>query len=96
LLPGVQGNEEFLEELQSMGAQFREVEVLRYPRPFTLREELERFSSRIYSDSWEIPDAIFDASLQELRTWVEREYGELDQKHEDEVRFSMDVARFES
>ena len=77
-----------------MSANVTEVEVMRYPLKFTLREELERFESRIYSDSWEIPDALFDASLKELRAWVERKYGDLDDAHEEEVRFSIDVARF--
>ncbi len=93
--PGIQGREQLVAELQSMGARLTEVEVLRYPLVFTLREELERFASRIYSDSWEIPDAIFESSLEELRTWVKHEYGNLDQQLQDEVRFSIDVARFE-
>lgn len=92
--PGLQGREEFVRELQSLGAQLQEVEVLRYPLRFTLREELERFESRIYSDSWDIPDEIFGASLEELRTWLDDEYGDLDQPREDEVRFAIDVARF--
>lgn len=95
-LPGVQSGEEFLRELQSMGAHLTEVEVLRYPLKFTLREELERFASRIYSDSWEVPDPIFDASMEELQTWVSHEYADLDQQLEDEVRFAIDVARFEN
>jgi SAM-dependent methyltransferase len=93
-LPGIQGSAEFRGELVSMGAKLREVEVLRYPLKFTLREELGRFAARVYSDSWEIPDAVFDASLNELGTWVEGEYGDLDEPREDEVRFSIDVARF--
>ena len=95
-LPGVQSSEEFRQELESMGANVRAVEVLRYPLKFTLREELERFESRVYSDSWEIPDHIFDASLEQLRRWVQDEYGDLDQPREDEVRFSIDVARLKS
>lgn len=94
-LPGVQGNAEIQQELESLGAHLTEVEVLRYPLKFTLREELERFASRIYSDSWEIPDAIFEASLEELRSWVEHEYSSLDQQLQDEVQFAIDVARFE-
>jgi ubiquinone/menaquinone biosynthesis C-methylase UbiE len=93
-LPGVQGNAEFLEELRSMGVHLSAVEVIRYPLVYTLREELERFASRIYSDSWEVPDDVFDASLKELRAWAEADYGDLDQPHEDEVRFTIDIARF--
>lgn len=93
-LPGVQGSEEFLAELRSMGAQMSAVEVIRYPLVYTLREDLERFASRIYSDSWDVPDDVFDGSLKELRAWAEAEYGDLDQPREDEVRFTIDIARF--
>ena len=93
-LPGVQGSAEFLEELRSMGAHLSAVEVIRYSLRYTLREELERFASRISSDSWEVPDDIYDASLKELRLRAEADYGDLDQPHEDEVRFTIDIARF--
>ena len=92
--PGLHDQAEFARELGSMGAHLSVVEVMRYPLKFTLREELERFASRIYSDSWDIPNPVFDASVQELRTWVEHEYGDLDQPREDEVRFAIDIARF--
>lgn len=92
--PGFHDQAEFTRELGSMGAHLSEVEVMRYRLKFTLREELERFASRIYSDSWDIPNPVFDASVQELRTWAENEYGDLDQPREDEVRFAIDIARF--
>jgi len=94
-LPGVRDDEEFLPELQSLGAHLTEMEVIRYPLTFTLREELERFGSRINSHTWDIPNALFDASVAELRTWVNQEYGDLDQARADEVRFAIDVAQFE-
>jgi ubiquinone/menaquinone biosynthesis C-methylase UbiE len=94
-LTGVQRNAESLLELQSLGAQLTEVEVIRYPLTFTLRKELERFASRVYSDAWDVPDAVFETSLKELRTWVEHEHGDLDQQRADEVRFVIDVARFQ-
>jgi len=92
--PGLHDQTEFLKELQSIGAHLSEVEVMRYPLTFTLREELDRFASRIYSDSWDLPNPVFDASIKELRTWVEGEYGDLDGPREDEVRFAIDIARF--
>ena len=95
-LPGIQDGSEFLPELSSLGAQLTEVEVIRYPVTFTLRAELQRFASRVYSDSWYIPDDIHAASLEELRTWVHREHGDLDQQLEEEVRFVVDAARFEN
>jgi ubiquinone/menaquinone biosynthesis C-methylase UbiE len=94
-LTGVRSNEDSLPELQSLGARLTEMEVVRYPLRFTLREQLEHFASRTFSDAWEIPDAIFEASLEALRTWVNQEYGGLDQPRADEVRCVIDVASFE-
>ena len=77
-----------------MGAQVGEMEILRYSLRYTLRAELERFQSRIFSDSWDVPDALFDRSLADLRTWIENEYGDLDEPHEDQLQFAITLARF--
>jgi SAM-dependent methyltransferase len=92
--PGLHDQAELAQELRSMGAHLKEVEVVRYPLTFTLREELDRFGARIYSDSWDLPNPVFDASIQELQSWAEKEFGNLDQPHTDEVRFAIDIARF--
>lgn len=92
--PGVQDYQEFLTELRSLGAELSEVEVVRFKIPYTLRQELDRLSGRVYSDAWYIPDDVYEASLKELQAWVAREYDDLDQPHEDEVRFVITVARF--
>lgn len=94
--PGVRDDQLFLEELRSLGASLSEVEVARFSLPFSLREELERFAARIYSDAWHIPDDVHQASLSALRAWVDREIGDLDQPREDQVRFVIDAARFEA
>jgi ubiquinone/menaquinone biosynthesis C-methylase UbiE len=94
-LPGVQEKEEFFSELRSLGAHFTEMEVIRYPLTFTLNEELERFASRVSSHTWDIPDTVFNASIEALRTWVNQEYRDLDQPRADEVQFLIDVARCE-
>jgi ubiquinone/menaquinone biosynthesis C-methylase UbiE len=93
--PGMQSREQLASELRLLGANITEVEVVRYSRVFTLRAELDRFATRTYSDSWEIPDASFESSIEELRTWADSEYGELDEQRQDEVRFSIDLARFD-
>jgi ubiquinone/menaquinone biosynthesis C-methylase UbiE len=94
--PGVQNRVEFIEALQSMNASVTEVEVLRYTHTFTLREELERYRSRVSSNTWEIPEGLYEASIQELHAKFVRDYGDLDQQVEDEVRFVIDAIRFES
>jgi ubiquinone/menaquinone biosynthesis C-methylase UbiE len=93
--PGAREQVQLVQELRSLGAVVTEVEVIRYSDSFNLREELDRFASRVYSDTWDLPDEIFEASMKELRAWVRREYGSLDQEIQDEVRFLIDVARFE-
>jgi SAM-dependent methyltransferase len=92
--PGARERTELLEELRSLGADIREVEAIRFTESSNLRDEVDRFASRIYSETWDLPDAIFDESIQELRVWVTAEYGGLDQEIKDELRFLIDVARF--
>jgi ubiquinone/menaquinone biosynthesis C-methylase UbiE len=92
--PGMRNHEEFQQQLSAMGAARTEVEVVRFALSFTLREQLERFISRTFSDAWDIPDDLHAASIKELRAWVEQEYGDLDQERQDPVRFMMDVVRF--
>lgn len=93
-LRGVRSSEEFRQELQTTGAQLSEVEVLHYPLKYTINEELGRFQSRVYSDAWDIPDPVFEASIKELQVWTEREYGDFDEPRQDNVRFAIDIARF--
>jgi len=93
---GVQNRPELLHELRGMGANMMEIEVVRYTHTYTLQEELERYQTRVYSDMWKIPDDIFEASLQELYARIAGEYGDLSRQVEDEVRFAVDVVRFES
>ena len=94
-LPGVQNRTELLHELRGMGANIMEVEVVRYTHTYTLQEELERYRTRVYSETWKIPDDIYEAGLQELRARIVGDYASLDGQVEDEVRFAIDVIRFE-
>lgn len=92
--PGVRAHTDILEELRSIGADVTEVEAIRYTDSIHLSEELDRFASRVYSETWDIPDRIFAASMQELRAWAVREYGDLDREIVDEVRCVIHAARF--
>lgn len=93
--PGVQKKAEAHAELRSMGASLKEVEAVRFSFPFSLRAELERYAGRVSSDTWSVPEKLFQESLVDLRTWVEQEYGDLDQEREETVRFVFDVAAFD-
>ena len=94
--PGAQSGEELKNELRSLGAQLKEVEVVRFAHIYTLREELNRYESRVYSDTWSVPDAVYQASLAELRLWTEHEFGDLNSEHEETSRFVFDVASFDT
>jgi len=94
--PGAQNRTELLQELQIMGTSVMEVEVVRYTHTYTIQEELERYQTRVYSDTWKIPDDLFEASVQELHARLLGDYDSLEQQFEDEVRFAIDVVRFES
>jgi hypothetical protein len=93
--PGMRSHEEFQQELNLLKASRAEVEVVRFHLPFTLREELERFATRTFSDAWDVPEEDHMASVQELRVWVEQTYGDLDRPREDPVRFMIDVVHFQ-
>jgi ubiquinone/menaquinone biosynthesis C-methylase UbiE len=93
-LKGVKGSAELYPELQSLGAQVTEVDVIHYPITYTLGEELGRIEARVGSDTWEIPDETFSASLVDLCLWTTNELGSLDEPRQDELQFAMDVARF--
>ena len=61
--PGTRERADLLHELGALGAHLSEVEAIRYTETFILREELDRFASRTSSETWDIPDALFDESM---------------------------------
>jgi hypothetical protein len=79
-----------------MGAHWKEVEVVRFTDRYSLHLQLERYAGRVFSDTWSIPEDLYQASLDELRSWVEREYGDLDAEREDTARFIYDAAYFDA
>ena len=93
--PGAQDEEELRAELRGMGARLEEVEVVRYTHRFSLRVILEHYGNRVFSDTWSIPEDLYQASLDELRDWVAHEYGDLDAKREETVRFVYDAVFFD-
>ena len=94
--PGARSDEELRAELGSLGARLKEVEVVRFPHSTTPRTELDRYEARVFSNTWSVPEAIYQASLADLRDWVLQEYGDLDQEHEETSRFVFDAAYFDA
>ena len=93
--PGVREQADLLEELRSMGAQISEVEAVRFQYAFRLGEKLDNFASRSISETWDLPDAIFEASMKELKAWAVQKFGSLDREIQDDVRFMIHMARFD-
>jgi ubiquinone/menaquinone biosynthesis C-methylase UbiE len=92
--PGIKMHVEVLEELRALGAEVTEVEAARATRALVPREQIDMLAARVLSETWDVPDDVLDAAVQETRAWAEREFGDLDQKLEREVPFILDVARF--
>jgi hypothetical protein len=92
----VRSQAEVSEELRLLGAEVSELEPARFTDTIHLRTELDHFANRLYSETWDIPDDLFDASILALRQWTEQEYGDLDQQVVDQVRIVIHVARFRS
>ncbi len=92
--PGVQSREELVAELKRMGASVEDVTVARMESSVTPQEVIESIASRIYSDTWDVPDAVMLPTVEELRAWAEQTYGELSQPQTVERLFTLDVVRF--
>jgi ubiquinone/menaquinone biosynthesis C-methylase UbiE len=92
--PGVQDEKELHTELLGMGADLKQVEIVRYLRPYSVREAIEGIANRTHSHSWDTPDDIFERSLRELREWAAHEYPDLDTVFEEEACFALDIACF--
>jgi ubiquinone/menaquinone biosynthesis C-methylase UbiE len=93
--PGAQDRQEVNAELISMGARIEEIDVVYYTFSTNMTDELKRFTDRVYSNTWEIPDQVYDESLATLRAWMEVEFGDLDQQFEDQLHYVIDVAHFD-
>ena len=72
------------------------MEVARSSTSYTLRSELDRYVRRVFSDTWSVAELVYQASLAELRAWVAREYGDLDQERVETIRFVFDAAYFDT
>jgi SAM-dependent methyltransferase len=92
--PGVQSRDELVVELTLMGATVEEVTVARMNSVVTPQSVIESIAGRIYSDTWEVPEDIMQPTVDELRSWAEQNYGDLDQPQPVERLFTLDIARF--
>jgi ubiquinone/menaquinone biosynthesis C-methylase UbiE len=92
--PGVQSREELLDGLRAMGASVEVVLVSRFYRSVAPGDVIAEIARRVHSDAWEVPEAVFERSLAELRAWATQEYGDLSRPRDVERRFLLDIVRF--
>ena len=92
--PGLQKPEELAAELRLLGATLETTEVARWHTRSTPREEIDSLASRQFSESWNIPDDVFNTTLDELREWAAHEYGDPNQLLDEERRLIFDIIRF--
>jgi hypothetical protein len=77
-----------------MSGKVEKVEVVRFSRIHIIREIIESTAQRAYSHTWDVPDDVLAASIEEIKTWAAQECGDLDKKYEETACFVLDVARF--
>ena len=92
--PGVKDEKELHEALTTMGAEVSQVEVVRYPRNYVVRELIDGIATRTHSHTWDVPDEVLEKSLDELEAWALSEYGDLDKIYEEQACFILDITRF--
>jgi ubiquinone/menaquinone biosynthesis C-methylase UbiE len=92
--PGVKDDKELREALIAMGAEVTQMEVVRYPRNYVVREIIEGIANRTYSHTWDVPGETMTQSLEDLRFWAKNEYGDLEKVFEEEVCFVLDITHF--
>jgi ubiquinone/menaquinone biosynthesis C-methylase UbiE len=92
--PGVQSKGELHEALREMGAALQEVEVVRYARPQSVRNAVERIAERVDSPTWMVPEPVFSSTVRELREWAAGEFSDPNAAFEEQSAFILDIARF--
>jgi ubiquinone/menaquinone biosynthesis C-methylase UbiE len=93
--PGVQSREELVGELEQMGARFEEVNVARSVQAVTPQAILDNIARRVYSETWVVPDDVFQQTIEELRAWAAENYADLSQPEQIEQHFVFDVIHFQ-
>jgi ubiquinone/menaquinone biosynthesis C-methylase UbiE len=92
--PGIQSREELLGELGSMGAVVEEIIPARFFLSVTPQAVVDGIASRVYSDTWDVPDEVFDQTIAELRAWAGQVYRDLAAPLTLERRFMLDITHF--
>jgi ubiquinone/menaquinone biosynthesis C-methylase UbiE len=92
--PGIQSREELLDEAHAMGAETVELEAGRTTLPVSPQDVIDNIASRVFSDTWPVPDNVFAASLDDLRAWAAEQFSDLTAAQTVERRLLLDVIQF--
>ncbi len=92
--PGVEDDDELRTGLLEAGATFRQVEVGRYKRSYTVQDIVNGIANRIHSSTWVVPDDVFARTVAELREWADGEFKDQGTTFEEESAFSLEIAQF--
>ena len=89
---GAEGYSEVVAELRRRGHPVEERTLLTWQESIAPRLALESITRREWSQTWPVPDDLFDASVRQLVAWADAEYGDqLDTPLP--VQFGFKVAR---
>ena len=92
--PGVQNREELLAELARMGAAIDVVTAARTVTAVVPQAVIDSIASRIYSDTWDVPEAVFRQTLDDVQAWAAQTYGDLTRPEPVERWFTLDIVTF--
>lgn len=94
--PGVQTEEEIIQELAKWGHPPRIVDVVEWTEPATPAEILAEIDQQIHSETWMIPRAVLDAVMPDLRAWAEDHFGDLNRAILSPYHFRWVIAQKQS
>jgi ubiquinone/menaquinone biosynthesis C-methylase UbiE len=86
---------DILAELRARGLTVTESVLASWDHVAIPREVLDYVESRTWSQTWSIPDDIFDESMRQLRAWAQSTYGaKIDTPFTTRLSFKVAVARW--
>ena len=92
--PGVQSRAELVDELERMGARAEEVTVARTVHGVEPQSVIDHLASRVFSETWAVPEDVFQVTIDELRAWAAANYPDLNRPEPVERQFVFDVIHF--
>jgi ubiquinone/menaquinone biosynthesis C-methylase UbiE len=77
---------------EAQGLAMETVPVAQISRTRTVAEALQTYCDRIYSHLWQIPEPIFTPALEDLKSWVQQTYPNLDEQFESVYEVTVTAA----